>query len=65
MVSLLPYRLALPFSRIEPYGFPILILLLFTGVLGYVMWPLIGLVMFLISAVFGLPVSQLLQLTNI
>jgi len=48
-VSLLPYRLARPFARIEPYGFVILIVLLFTGVLGSILQPLISLVGGLLS----------------
>ncbi|MEW5888412.1 MAG: site-2 protease family protein [Pseudomonadota bacterium] len=39
-VSLLPHRLAWRFARLEPYGLFILLALLFTGVLGYVLWPL-------------------------
>jgi Zn-dependent protease len=65
LVSLLPHRLAYNIARIEPYGFIILIVLLFTGVLGLVMWPLIGITMSLIAAVFGLPVSDLLRLANV
>ncbi|MDR3300292.1 MAG: site-2 protease family protein [Candidatus Accumulibacter sp.] len=42
VVSLLPYRLAEPFSRLERWGFPILLLLLFTGILDAIMWPLIA-----------------------
>ena len=38
-VSLLPNRLAYRFSRLEPYGFPILLLLLFTNVLGAILEP--------------------------
>ena len=41
-VSLLPYRLAVPFSRIEPYGFLILLFLLFTNILDRIMWPVIA-----------------------
>lgn len=41
-VSLLPPHLAWRFARLERYGFPILILLLFTGILGAVMSPLVG-----------------------
>ncbi len=41
-VSLLPYRLAVPFSQLERWGFPILLLLLFTDVLGLIMWPFIS-----------------------
>ena len=42
-VSLLPYSLALPFSRLERWGFPILLLLMFTGLLGQIMWPFVSL----------------------
>ena len=41
-VSLLPNRLAWQFARIEPFGFPILLVLLFTGALGTILWPMIA-----------------------
>ncbi len=41
MASLLPPRYAIPFSRLEPYGMVLVILLLVTGVMGRLMWPLI------------------------
>ncbi|MGB4467027.1 MAG: site-2 protease family protein [Azovibrio sp.] len=53
-VSLLPGRLAWQFARIEPFGFPILILLLFTGVLGQILWPVIGVVQGGIESIFQL-----------
>jgi Zn-dependent protease len=53
-VSLLPHRLAWKFARIEPWGFPILLLLLFTGVLGKVMSPLVILSARAIESIFGL-----------
>lgn len=65
LVSLLPHRLAYNIARIEPYGFIILILLLFTGVLGVILWPLIGITMSLIAGLFGVPMSELLRLANI
>ena len=40
-VSLLPQHLAYYFAKIEPYGFMILLVLLFSGVLGAVIWPMI------------------------
>lgn len=40
-VSLLPHRLAWQFSRIEPYGLAILLVLLFTDILGTILWPLV------------------------
>lgn len=51
-VSLLPIRLARPFAQIERYGFIILIILLFTGVLGQILTPLINLVYTMISVIF-------------
>jgi Zn-dependent protease len=65
LVSLLPQRVAWRVARIEPYGFLILILLLFTGVLGYVLWPAIGALMALVAALFGFPVSDLVKLTSV
>jgi Zn-dependent protease len=65
LVSLLPHRWAYWVARIEPYGFLILILLLFTGVLGRILWPIIGLTMALMAGVFGVPVSVLIRLTNL
>lgn len=53
-VSLLPGRLAWQFARIEPYGFPILLALLFTGVLGKVLGPLVVWFRYALALVFGL-----------
>ncbi|MDR0776834.1 MAG: site-2 protease family protein [Azonexus sp.] len=53
-VSLLPHRLAWRFARIEPWGFPILLLLLFTGILSQVMTPLVVFAARLIESIFGL-----------
>ena len=52
-VSLLPNRLAWQYARLEPFGFPILLVLLFTGILGEILWPLIAGFRFLLSTVFG------------
>lgn len=41
VAALLPKELALVYLRIEPFGMWILLALLFTGLLGQVMWPLI------------------------
>ena len=54
VVSLLPYRQAVQFSRIEPYGFIIILVLLFTKVLDYVMWPLVTVTIELVSALLGI-----------
>ena len=53
-VSLLPHRLAYQFSRIEPYGFMILLALLFSGVLGAVIGPAIIWTKLIIVSIFGL-----------
>lgn len=53
-VSLLPQRIAYRFAQIEPYGFPILIILIFTGVLGAVILPLRDLTIKLIAMFVGL-----------
>ncbi len=53
-ISLLPHRLAYPFSRIEPYGFIILLGLLFSGVLGTVIGPMITWTKIIIVSIFGL-----------
>ncbi|MDO9365343.1 MAG: site-2 protease family protein [Methylotenera sp.] len=49
-VSLLPHHLAQPFAQLERYGFIILIVLLFTGVLSKILMPLISVVYGLISS---------------
>lgn len=53
-VSLLPHRLAWKLARIEPWGFPILLVLLFTGILGDIMNPLVSFSARAIESIFGL-----------
>jgi Zn-dependent protease len=53
-VGLLPGPLAWQLSRVEPYGFFILIGLMITGVLGYLILPVAELVVRLLVAVVGL-----------
>ncbi len=43
LVGLLPYRQAMSFSRIEPFGFMIVILLMVTGIANYFVMPLVNL----------------------
>lgn len=52
-VSLLPHRAAWRFAQLEPYGFVILLALLFTGILGDILGPLIFGFIHLILVVFG------------
>ncbi len=53
--ALLPPRLASAFSGLEPYGLIIIVLLLVTGVLGRVLWPV---ALFVIDL---LPASQIVK----
>jgi len=53
-VSLLPHALAWKFAQLERWGFPILLLLLFTGILNTIMDPLVDLSMRIIITIFGL-----------
>ena len=55
-VSLLPQRIAYRFAKIEPYGFIILLVLLFTGVLGAVIGPFILITIRLVAWLVGLQV---------
>ena len=52
-VSLLPNRLAWQFARLEPFGFPILLVLLFTGILGQLLWPMMAAFRVLLATLFG------------
>ena len=58
LTGLLPGPWAYKFSRIEPYGFFILIGLLVTGVLGIILWPLISFFMSMMVPVSGLSAQQ-------
>lgn len=65
LVSLLPHRLARMVARIEPYGILILLALLFTGVLGAILWPAIRFMLTLIAVTFGVPVSEFVRLAGL
>ncbi|MDP3268036.1 MAG: site-2 protease family protein [Legionella sp.] len=52
VMSLLPPRQAMVFAKIEPYGFIILVALIFTGVLGYILTPLINGGFFILKSIF-------------
>jgi Zn-dependent protease len=64
-VSLLPMKQAMQFSRIEPYGFFILLGLMFSGILGMLLWPLISLFIGLVGLVTGLDPAQLVGLIQL
>lgn len=58
LTGLLPGPWAYQFSRIEPYGFFILIGLLITGILGMILWPLISFFMSMMVPVSGLSAQK-------
>jgi Zn-dependent protease len=64
-VSLLPMKQAIQYSRLEPYGLFILLGLLFTGILGIILWPLISLFVSFVALVTGLDPLQLARLIQI
>jgi Zn-dependent protease len=65
LVSVLPLRLAHALARLEPYGLLILVALLFSGALGYVLWPAIAVIMKAVGAAAGLPLAALLRLAGV
>jgi Zn-dependent protease len=52
--SLLPARAGWKYSRIEPYGLVILLVLLFSHALDFLLWPLVGWFQLLIKNLLGL-----------
>ncbi len=55
LLSILPRDLAMKYLQVERYGMLILILLLATGVLGYIIQPVLALMLSLVTTVLGLP----------
>ncbi len=53
-VSLLPQSMAYRYAMLEPYGLIILVVLMFTGMLGYVLMPFINATIFLMFSLFGI-----------
>jgi Zn-dependent protease len=64
-VSLLPVKQAMQFARLEPYGLFILLGLMFTGILGIILWPLITIFIGLTAFVSGLETAQLIGLIQV
>jgi Zn-dependent protease len=65
LVSVLPHDYARRVAQLERWGFPILLLLLFTGVLGAVLWPFIHVTITGIAYAFDVPVYELMKLGNL
>lgn len=62
LTSLLPGPLAWQVQRIEPYGFFVLLGLLYFGILSMVLWPMIGAFINLLAGVFGLPAQYIFSI---
>lgn len=54
VAGLLPTRMADQYARLEPWGFPILLALMFTNVLGIVLGPMVAGSLQLIASAFGM-----------
>jgi Zn-dependent protease len=54
VLSLLKPRQAIAYAKIEPYGFFILVILIFTGILGSILTPLINAGFFMLSLIYQL-----------
>jgi len=65
LVSVLPTKLADAVSRLERYGFVILIVLLFTGALGFVLRPLIVATMAFFAFILSVPLGELFRLAQL
>ena len=65
LAGILPPRAAAVLDRVEPWGIWILVALLFTGLLGRILWPLIDLVQGWVVPVSGLSPGQYVSLVNL
>ncbi|HAU1190725.1 TPA: site-2 protease family protein [Legionella pneumophila subsp. raphaeli] len=54
VINLLPAKQAIAYAKLEPFGFLILIVLIFTNVLGYILTPPIYGSLYVLSAIFNL-----------
>jgi Zn-dependent protease len=60
LASLLPRPAAVSYMRLEPLGFPILLVLLFTNALGAILLPAIAMSFQFMSAISGISIGDLL-----
>jgi len=49
LVGMLPYKHAVSFSKIEPYGFIIVLIMIYTGIANYIIMPVITLLLNLLQ----------------
>lgn len=64
-LSLLPNRYANRYAQLEPYGFYILLALMFIGWLGLILSPILALTLVIVSGFSGLPHGDLVTLIQI
>jgi len=64
LTGLLPAPAAYRFSRIEPYGFIILLALLMSGILGMVMWPFVQLFLNVFAGVAGMHAAVFMSILS-
>ncbi len=64
MSGLLSPRAAMQFSKIEPYGFFIIIALMLTGILSYIIFPVIAVFLKVLSSISGLDIEVFYRLLN-
>ena len=62
LVGILPHEQAVSYSRIEPFGFIIVIILYMTGIVSYFIIPLIHIIKLLIALFAGLLLAPFLEL---
>lgn len=64
MAGLLSPRASMQYSKIEPYGFFIIIALMLTGLLSYIIFPVISLFLVVLSSISGLDLEVFYRLLN-
>ncbi len=64
MSGLLSPRASLQYGKIEPYGFFIIIALMLSGLLSYIIFPVIGLILIILSAISGLDIEVFYRFLN-
>ncbi|WP_430008947.1 site-2 protease family protein [Methylophaga lonarensis] len=64
LMSILPGRWSWQLSRIEPYGFFILLGLLFFGILGLILMPMLQVILAMLASVLSLHIDQMFGLLN-
>jgi len=64
MAGLLPTAIAVKYSKIEPYGFFIIIGLMLSGLLSSILFPVINIVLMILATVSGLDVSVFYRLLS-